>query len=105
MQSFPFPLSSPWLAMPVPDTGPHDRRSTPPLVAAVAAIVALAAERARRGGELGALREAIEGALAAAAGPQPDPRDEDAADLPCIADADPALEAVALRALMGRLAR
>jgi hypothetical protein len=105
MQSFPFPLSSPWLAMPVPDTAPHDRRTTPPLVAAVAAIVALAAERARRGGELGALRDAVEAALAAAAGPHADPREEDAPDLPCIADADPAREAAALRALMARAPR
>jgi hypothetical protein len=69
-----------------------------PLVAAVAAIVALAAERARAAGELPALLDALDGVLAPA-NDALDPREAMAADLPCIADADPLAEATRLRAL------
>ncbi len=71
------------------------------LIAAVAAIVGIAAEKARRTGHMGALREAIENAL----GPAPeadDPRERDQTDLPRIADADPILEAARLGALAAR---
>jgi hypothetical protein len=71
------------------------------LIAAVAAIVGIAAEKARRSGNLGALREAIEAAL----GPPPeadDPREADQQDLPRIADLDPVMEAVRLGALAAR---
>jgi len=43
----------------------HDRRTGPPLAAAVGAIVALAARRARESGELEALRAAVADALEA----------------------------------------
>jgi hypothetical protein len=71
------------------------------LVAAVAGIVAVAAERARAAGDLGALRDAIERVLEAAAPPAGDPR-ECATDLPRISDADPGVEQIRLGALLAR---
>jgi hypothetical protein len=95
------PLARSWLATETRIS--RDPRRPPALAAAVAAIVAVAAERARAAGDLGALRDAIESALDAIAPPGGDPRDADAADLPRIADMDPAREAAALSALLGRL--
>jgi hypothetical protein len=71
------------------------------LIAAVAAIVGIAAEKARRSGHMGALREAIEAALGPASEVE-DPREKDQQDLPRIADADPVLEAARLGALAAR---
>lgn len=71
------------------------------LIAAVAAIVGIAAEKARRSGHMGALREAIETALGPATEAE-DPREKDQQDLPRIADANPVLEAARLGALAAR---
>ena len=78
------------------------RRARPGLIAAVAAIVAVAAERAQATGDLGALRDALEAALDAAGSP-PDLQQEGAAEMPHVADADPAAEAARLRALLARM--
>ncbi|WP_372622309.1 hypothetical protein [Falsiroseomonas sp.] len=101
----PLPAARSWLAaassLSVSEPGRSGRRPAG-LVAAVAGIVAVAAERARAAGDLGALREAIERALDAAAPPAGDPREPGATDLPRITDADPALEQTRLRALLAR---
>jgi hypothetical protein len=82
----------------------HDeaRRRGAALAVALGAIVELAAERARDTGTLGLLREAIEQAMSGTAMEPDDPREAAAPDLTPIADADPALEAARLRALMAR---
>jgi hypothetical protein len=92
-----------WLASATPVPDPRQARRAPSLVAAVAGIVAIAAERARSAGDLGSLREAIERVLDAAAPPAADPRDQNAADLPRIVDADPLREEQQLRALLARM--
>lgn len=77
------------------------------LVDSVAGIVAIAASRARQGGDLLALREAVDRAL----GPMPfmgrgpnDPREALMAPPPAIHDADHRAEVDRLRALMRRQA-
>ncbi|HEV7263711.1 MAG TPA: hypothetical protein VGN83_02155 [Falsiroseomonas sp.] len=99
------PAARAWLAAPnstpTAETG-RSGRGPQGLVSAVAGIVAVAAERARAAGDFGALRDAIERALDAAAPPAGDPREPHATDLPRITDADPAQEQVRLRALLAR---
>lgn len=95
--------SRPSLTTARPDEAPGARRAPGTLAAAVAAIVAIAAQRARAGGTLDALREAVEAALDAATPAPPEPRDGEATDLPRIADADPVQEERRLRALFARM--
>lgn len=82
------------------DPGRAGGRLPGALIAAVAGIVSVAAEKARRSGQLGALRDAIDAALGPAN--DADPREVEQPDLPRIADADPLREAMRLGALAAR---
>jgi hypothetical protein len=102
--SISLPFTGFWLSTPLllpEDPGPEAPRLAPGLIAAVAGIVAIAAEKARAAGDLAALRDAIEAALGPA-NDSADPREAGGPDLPCIADADPKVEAARLAALAAR---
>jgi len=96
-------FARPWLAgqtLLKEDPGRQDGGLPGALIAAVAGIVSVAAAKARRTGQFGALRDAIEAALDPAN--DSDPREAGQPDLPRIADADPLLETLRLRALAAR---
>lgn len=102
--SISLPFDGRWFPTPVSlsqDQARPDGRLAPGLIAAVAGIVAIAAEKARAAGDLSALRDAIEAAIGPANDAE-DPREGCTLDAPCIADADPALEAQRLAALAAR---
>lgn len=94
-----------WMDDPLPDA-PASIAETAALNRAVAGIVSIAAERARLAGDLNALREAVERALAPPLA-QPtdeteDPREAALPQPPAIRDADLRTEAERLNALRRR---